>query len=1060
MATGGNEKVNLDSPELSLIDSGIHSMRDVPLAPHLQSINLHSNYIQRIQGLELLRNLRHLDLSANQIFEISGLDGLVSLKTLNLSCNLISVVEGLSCLRSLVKLNLSYNQIEDLSGLRSLGISECKLTQLELHGNKLRSVQHVHRSVALCSSLQHLVVSQDGSSNPLCHQPGYEAELLGALPQLQTLNGVDRHGRRSLPSDMVTDVPELEAYLDFLLSGASTSASTSSDTVQQQNIKTPKIDQMLERFRERGINTTEISSASFSAATDADSNSGSRAATPGRGRKVAVDGWGKKTGGDGDQDERLAQLEKEIHRLQLAQNKMSSGLQSPQIQSPSRWRDGEDTEEELEPVRERASAKDAKQKKSNLASVAEGKKGTGGIGSTMKGPQAQMKKNTGKKSSGVEGAGVRRKGAEKVNREVSSSSSVTSPPSVPRPHTSSSDHRHREELQMTYVQLLKEMEGERERRWKAEQAARKLADHVKELQHKNHEESEFRSTALEATDRLKQSVMNEREIKLRLQDQVTELKGRVEELEEQLSRTRQAEDESRAAARQIEQTMAEYDRRRLQAQAHEAKRLQDSELKSAAIGKEAELLRHTVQSQKVQIHQLQELLASREQHHKQELSERYRLDSKELQEVLQKEVHTVESRHQHQLNNCQEKIDTLTSQYSELEDEFRLALQIEANRFKEVQTAYERVSEENAENKQLLLAAQRKDEQSASMLAELTALVKEQKGRIAELSRAKQEQCTQYRERVDGLEASVEEARKRMVQFELLKQENVRLQSTVHAQESVIEGLKAERRLWGQELAQQGASLSQDRGRLEAKIDGLNHEVNTLKKQLEKETDLVRIKTKMVDDQTETIRKLKEGLVERDEQIREGREETLKVQRNLEDQLNEERAALQDTQELLEEAQRRKSELKQQVSDLQTELDASQKAHQQLSARWREKSELIGGLEKQVSSMQSTWQDKEKALRQERDKAVEAASLAVEKMRGMDDAFRRQLEAAEKSHREELARMTNEKQRDVDIAEQKVVVVEEEMRELLRETELSKRGMEEKVKRLTQALGDLQSDLL
>ena len=74
--------------------------------------------------------------------------------------------------RSLVKLNLSYNQIEDLSGLRSLGVSDCRLSHLELHGNKLRSVQHIHRSIALCGSLQHLVLSQDGSSNPLCFQEG------------------------------------------------------------------------------------------------------------------------------------------------------------------------------------------------------------------------------------------------------------------------------------------------------------------------------------------------------------------------------------------------------------------------------------------------------------------------------------------------------------------------------------------------------------------------------------------------------------------------------------------------------------------------------------------------------------------------------------------------------------------------------------------------------------------------------------------------------------------------------------------------------------------------
>ena len=41
-----------------------------------------------------------------------------------------------------------------------------------------------------------------------------------------------------------------------------------------------------------------------------------------------------------------------------------------------------------------------------------------------------------------------------------------------------------------------------------------------------------------------------------------------------------------------------------------------------------------------------------------------------------------------------------------------------------------------------------------------------------------------------------------------------------------------------------------------------------------------------------------------------------------------------------------------------------------------------------------------------------------------------------------------------------VSIVEEEMRELLRENEANKRGMEAKVKRLTQALGDLQTDLL
>ena len=55
-----------------------------------------------------------------------------------------------------------------------------------------------------------------------------------------------------------------------------------------------------------------------------------------------------------------------------------------------------------------------------------------------------------------------------------------------------------------------------------------------------------------------------------------------------------------------------------------------------------------------------------------------------------------------------------------------------------------------------------------------------------------------------------------------------------------------------------GASLAQDRGRLEARIEALNAEVVSLKKQSERENDTLKIKTKMVDDQTDTIRKLKE----------------------------------------------------------------------------------------------------------------------------------------------------------------------------------------------------------
>ena len=48
------------------------------------------------------------------------------------------------------------------------------------------------------------------------------------------------------------------------------------------------------------------------------------------------------------------------------------------------------------------------------------------------------------------------------------------------------------------------------------------------------------------------------------------------------------------------------------------------------------------------------------------------------------------------------------------------------------------------------------------------------------------------------------------------------------AQESVIEGLREERKLWGKELAHQGAALAQNRGRMEAQLDTLTKECKAL----------------------------------------------------------------------------------------------------------------------------------------------------------------------------------------------------------------------------------------
>ncbi|XP_056008134.1 leucine-rich repeat and coiled-coil domain-containing protein 1-like [Ostrea edulis] len=1017
--------IDFDTTELCLIDSGIKSLLKVPLKQQLQVLNVHSNFIHRIENLSHLKNLKHLDLSANQISKIEGIENLSNVRTINLSCNHLSDVQGLAGLRSLVKINLSYNHITDISGFKSLHGSSHKLSHIELHGNQLSSLQHVIKSLIGCCNLRQLTLNLDGSTNPMCSDTvQYRSKLLTALTQLEALDGVDRCGEAIRGYEVLADIPGLEDYMDFLVSQSSSSVSESKSV----DVVTPKIDEALEKFHQRksgNLSSTEMSVLQ----SDADTSTGIPAPS---GQSVT------------DQEARLEFLEQQLAEL-IQGSKVTSrdGTKTTPRKHVAK-RDVDTTDEsDHDSLRRRSrSPGNRKTRKSRIPSY-------------RKSTVASRCRKEAVSPGGAESSQSPAANSEDTTQSSMKHDNGKSPSAVMVTET-----KMRDDIKSTYVQFMKELESERERRWKAEQASKKLLNHIQTLQGKAKEGSELKDTAIEATTRLKQALMNEKEARLRLQNDGEKLKEHIRELNRQLKVAKETEESLKGSLRALEEVTAKMERDSLKQQTHEQKKSQDAQMRAAALSRELELTKAISDKQKGQISQLQELLANREHQHREELNKRYSLDSKELQEVISEQVKKAEKNYNMEVKSQNEKVDLLSKQYSDLEDEFRMALQIEANRFKELEHAFQTVSDENAGNKQALLAAQRKDETSASMISELTQLVKEQKGRITELSKAKQEQGLESRDRIQVLEAHVEEARKRMLQMELLKQDKTKLLAQVEAQESVICGLKAERKLWGQELAQQGSSLAQDRGRLESKIEAQSSEIITLKKNLERETDALKIKTKMLEDQTETIRKLKEALIERDEEIKRTREDSLRTQRNLEEQLSEERAAIQDSQETLERLRERKQELKQETLDLKTELEDSKKAHSILNNKWKEKSQLIGQLEKQVTEMRENWESKERKLTEERDKAIQAANIAIGKLKTVDDAFRHQLESKEMKHREDMAQLEDEKQMELEQANQRIAAVEDEMRELLQETQSNKKTMEDKVKRLTRAMTELQSDLI
>eukprot|EP00076_Gallus_gallus_P018311 XP_015138334.1 leucine-rich repeat and coiled-coil domain-containing protein 1 isoform X2 [Gallus gallus] len=1014
--------------ELSLVDKGVRSLLEVSLSSDLHTLNMHCNRIARIEGLGHLRNLQHLDLSSNQIRRMEGLNALESLRSLNLSCNLITAVEGLEKLFNLTTLNLSHNHIHDLSGFQYLHGTHYKISCIDLRSNCINNINHLLQCTKGLQCLTNLTLEKYGNTNPVCYAAGYRETVLQALPQLAVLDGRNIHGE--LVESTEGNSSNLQCLEDILNSLVSSGSPSSKD--QALPLVTPHIDQALAYFRQR----TKIPvQSSVSSSTERVSSS--------EPEKSILDKI--------QSEMRIQKLEDQISQILQKVSDASRREAPPNVLKAKR--DTDPTSESEHETEKESSKKAVKRSK-----IPTYHRTTLSARRHLNHPKTKITDREEKSSS-------KRSPSHQRNSHLNSSSDTPDLEVVGRRANVLTGRQSNVEKvdemnsnatkESTYRVLIQELDQEKERRWKAEQAEKKLVEHVKELQKHAKEEKNIQSMAVYTTERLKEMILKERDVKTRLQADLQQLKDETERLTNELNQAKNKEAEHQKAMQALEEALSKMETQRLQQRAIEMKQVQEAELKASANERELQLLRVSLRQQREKVKQLHELLILREREQRKELETRVALHGPEFQAAVSKEVAKEEQRHEQRVKDFQEKINMLNQKYTELEDEFRLALTIEAKRFKEVQEDFENVSADLAEHQQALFQFQQKEKEMTVLIQDLTSIVKEQKAKIAELVKSNQETTANLKSRTEELETVIEQNKEKAGQVELLKKENGKLISQLTAQESVIDGLRMERKIWGQELAQQGAHLSQDRGKLEAKIEVLTNEVEILKKQREQDGDAIRIKNKIVDDQTETIRRLKEGLQEKDKQIRKQHEENKLFQV----QLDEKATEFEELMEKLERQNERKEQLKQRLEEKEVELSDIRRAHSALKKKWQGKDELLSQLEVQVKQMKEGFDMKEKKLIEERNKSLQAQRIATEKLREMDDAFRKQLESVLAAHEAEIVQLANEKEKQVEAANEKVYYVEEEMRQLLQETANNKKAMEDKIRRITYVLSDIQQDL-
>ncbi|GAA29002.2 leucine rich repeat [Clonorchis sinensis] len=1066
--------------EIYKIDSGVGALPSVKLDKSTTILNLHHNGIVKIEALDRAVQLQHLDLSSNLISRMEGLNGLTNLHTLNLSSNVIRKVEGIELLRSLVNLNLSFNVIDDLAGLRGLHGRNYSLTVLQLQGNRLNCVEHLLQYISGLENLRQLTLADPQAcfNNPLCSVGDYRQTVLDALPQLAILDNLDRSGR-PVQVDLSVTYPELKYFLDFVDAPSTVEALEFERPTQDQNISRPDQQEKGDIHRSKNV-----SQAPCDKATSIHSNQNN-------------------TNAEGTSDKhfhctlssvterRLANLEDKLSSLMALQlncfGQPGAVHREYPFEAPKNTRNaltticgrnppilnsaGEGFVDGGQPVCEHetkattvSSARATMLHPDETLEVPSTRRPTTAIRSKSPSPVtfslatsrdaahaiaeehppgAPKRPNTVRSTARSNGHPVHGKpiSSRRANSTPSGNYGTTMPVREPLFSRSpvgknlSMQRRYEprelteDNLGRTLGQLLQELHTERNQRRTAENVCRELMDRVRRLEASAADEAKVR----EATEKLKQAFSAEHRARLDAETRIRELDGRLLEVSSTLD---------------VMQTREEAEKSRMVEETNKM----STRLMELARDYEKAVTRAEQAEKKV--NEMQSLLQKRDSENKELSEKRLALDSPELNQLLAAHTETVELRHQQALKALNEKLEASEARYHSLEEEFRVALRIEADRYGDLFKAMGILKQQLVDVEQRNKDLEQRERTAQQLVSELTTAIKEQKSRTVSQQKSNLIVQSNQKERIATLETQLQEAQNRFSVLENLRKENKHLKAELAAQESLVMGLRAERRNWSEELAQQGSTLAQDRGRLEAKVEAQADEIISLKKNLEQQLDNVKIKSKIIDDQTETIRDLKKATTENQRELKRIQDDAVAVRQRLEEQLLQKKKEADEHEAKLERLVARKEELKETVIGLESKNEELQAQNESLNQRWCDRTSLLDKLEKQVELMRQTWEREQQTLISERDIAKERINELQTQIEQMNIDYQRQFEMINEAKNMAISTTQREAELLRSNCESRVAEVESEMRAVLIETEHARNVMEARLRKLSMALLD------
>ena len=852
---------------------------------------------------------------------IEGLECLHSLHTLNLASNQITKIQGLGALHSLCKLNLGFNLLTSLEGIEHLQGVGYALKDLDVRGNAIQGVDQLYYLAGIVNlRLLHIGQNSTSTSNPLCSHPDLRKTVFQMLPSLV---GLDNSDAQNTP--LIIDAeqaPGLQSYLDVLKDASELAAALETSRQAPPGINmapgavhgggdathaavvvhTPRIDRALDDYRRR--NRTD---------TGDDSN------------------W--EGADEGADDSKYHARAARSHRILYLHKQRE--LQTAPPDSPE------------------APAK----------------------GLNHEASRAGMAGNAGTRHSGRSAIPIPQAARRSHYHHQRYGNGEQDGSSTPPGSLSPSEHGdgHHIDLRFTSedhalsshtdidtddgvtIQLGQELFEERERRAKAERTARELVKEIQSSRDQNAQVCKEHESTLDAISQLQQALNDSETRTNRFRDLLvsaeedaansTRLKTQQEDtihsLEDGLKK-------SRVALQERDQSYAQYRDHCVSTAASESKHNLVLEKKNTALSCELDVYKRSIAHAKKQIHKLHELLAVREDEHRATLVGKVSIDGPEVAAKVADAKTTQQTTSSEAFNELQIRLSEKDRQYNELENELRSGLQYEGNRYKQVQVACAAATSDASKANAQLQTAIRNEEKMKSMVTEMTQLVTHQQSVIQKFAEKKHKQGQEHKTNGELLAACNTEKETAEEQAVQLAKDLEKATMRATNLETVVSGLRDERNLWSRELAAQGASLAADRGKLESRVSTLAANLEAAKQESANYQEAAMVKTKLVEDQNDSLRKLKISLSERDRELKAVRDEFSRRERDLEDRLEAERGLSQQLHTDLEVAHEKKTTSRQQLSDALGELEAAKRAEPKLKDALKAKELLIDQVEMEV----------------------------------------------------------------------------------------------------------------